>query len=268
MNLKQLINKSVYGTIGYIADETDLIRLEQYIVYNLEVLKEFQQVIVATNYSGEFQEQNTQVWKKYLPECVILDSPVNRGHNFGTADLDNKVFDYCKENNIEWLCKGANDIILTNKLFEWPINKADFYYLNGFSFETVFTNNFSLKELDKNQFTPQTNFYFINVSKVDYLNNKEYLSETYSITKTIPNYNNKPWEYIKGWSCEEFLAECTKRNNLSKYHLLESGQLYQQLFNLIKQNQIGDPSHKNIMIQGVCHFQHPEQSIFELNLVS
>ena len=267
MNLKQLINKSTYGTIGYIASEDDLTRMEQYILYNLEVLKEFNNVIVATNYNGNFQEQNTQIWKKYFPNCIILDLPVNRGHNFGTADLDNKVFDYCKENNIEWLCKGANDVILTNKLFEWPIPKSDFYYLNGFSFETIYHNNFSLDELDKNHFTTQTNFYFINVSKTDYLTNKEYLSETYSIIKTIPSYNNKAWEYIKGWSCEKFLAECIKRNNLTKYNLLESGQLYEQLFDLVKHNHIGDPSHKNIMIQGVCHFQNPQQSIFELDLV-
>ena len=241
MNLKQLTNKSAYGTIGYIADETDLIRLEQYIYYNLEVLKEFSKILVATNYSGDFQEQNTQIWKKYFPDCIIIDSPVNRGHNFGTADLDNKVFDYCKENNIEWLCKGANDIILTEKLLDWPIKEADFYYLNGFSFETIYKNHFNLDELEKNHFTPQTNFYFINVSKTDYLTSKEYLSETYSIVKTIPDYNNKPWEYIKGWSCEEFLAECVKRNNLNKFNLLNAGDLYEQLFNVIKTYYIGDP---------------------------
>jgi len=267
MNLKTLINKSVYGTIGYIAGEDDLTRLEQYIVYNLEVLKEFKQIVVATNYLDGFQEQNSLIWKKYFPECVLIDSEINRGHNFGTADLDNHVFDYCKENNIEWLCKGANDVILTNKLFKWPIKEADFYYLNGFSFETVYKNSFNLEELDKNHFTPQTNFYFINVSKTDYLTSKEYLNKTYNLTKTIPNYNNKPWEHIKGWSCEEFLAECVKKNNLTKYNLLESGDLYQQLFDLVKTYHIGDPSHKNIMIQGVCHFQNSEQSIFELDLV-
>jgi len=36
MVLRQLINKSTYGTIGYIASEDDLIRMEQYILYNLE----------------------------------------------------------------------------------------------------------------------------------------------------------------------------------------------------------------------------------------
>jgi len=267
MNLRQLINKSTYGTIGYIASEDDLIRMEQYLIYNLEVLKEFNNIIVATNYNGNFQEQNTQIWKKYFPNCIILDLPVNRGHNFGTADLDNKIFDYCKENNIEWLCKGANDVLLQTKVFDFKIDNADFYYMNGFSFETLYRNNFSLEELDKNHFTPQTNFYFINVSKTDYLTNKEYLSETYSYVKTLPNYNNKPWEYIPKWSCEDFLAECVIRNNLTKYHLLQ-GELYKKLFNLVKTNTMGDPSHKNIIIQGVCHFQFPSQPVFEINLDS
>ena len=137
MNLKQLINKSHYGTIGYIASEDDLTRMEQYILYSLDVLKEFDNIIVATNYNGEFQEQNTQVWKKYFPDCIILDLPVNRGHNFGTADLDNAVFDYCKDNNIEWLCKGANDVLFQPNLLDIEIEESDFYYLNGFSFETI-----------------------------------------------------------------------------------------------------------------------------------
>ena len=45
MNLKQLINKSTYGTIGYIASEDDLTRMEQYLLYNLKVLKEFEHII-------------------------------------------------------------------------------------------------------------------------------------------------------------------------------------------------------------------------------
>ena len=265
MSLRQLINKSTYGTIGYISSEDDLTRMEQYLMYNLEVLKEFGNIIVATNYSGDFKEQNSSVWKKYFPNCTIIDSPVNRGHNFGTADLDNLIFDYCKDNNIEWLCKGANDVLLQTKIFEIEVEEADFYYMNGFSFETIFKHKMDLDYLDQNHFTPQTNFYIINVSKTDYLNNKEYLSKTYDLLMSIPNFNGKPWEYIKGWSCEEFLALCISRNNLTKYNLFK-GELYEKLFNLIKLNKIGDPSHKNIMIQGICHYQFPNQSIIELNL--
>jgi len=104
MNLKQLINKSVYGTIGYISSVNDINLVEQYINYNLPVLKEFKQVVVATNYKDDkLASANSKLWKQYFPNCVTLDSELNRGHGLGTADLDNMVFDWCKENNEEWL---------------------------------------------------------------------------------------------------------------------------------------------------------------------
>jgi hypothetical protein len=49
MLLKELINKSVYGTIGYIASQDDIDLLESYILYNLPVLKEFKQIVIAGN---------------------------------------------------------------------------------------------------------------------------------------------------------------------------------------------------------------------------
>ena len=265
MLLKELLNKSVYGTIGYVKSQDDIDLLESYILYNLKVLEEFKQIVVATNYGAPLQVENSELWKKYFPDCIIIDSQLNRGHNYGNTDLDNLIFEWCKENNEEWLCKGVNDIILDSKLFEIEVEEADFYYMNGFSFETIFNHKMDLDYLDQNHFTPQTNFYIINISKTDYLNNKEYLSETYDLLMSIPNFNGKPWEYIKGWSCEEFLALCISRNNLTKYNLFK-GELYEKLFNLIKLNKIGDPSHKNIMIQGICHHHPPNQSIIELNL--
>jgi hypothetical protein len=263
MNLKQLINKSVYGTIGYISSQDDLDLLEQYILYNLPVLNEFKQIVVATNYSSEFQNENTQLWKKYFPNCIILDSRVNRGHNFGTADLDNLVFDWCKENNEEWLLKSANDVILQDIILDKEVDEADFYYLNGISYETLYLNNFDSKKLLEHYFYPQTNFYFINVSKCDYLNEKQYLDETYEYSKTIPNYNGKIWEYIENWSCENFLKNCVKRNRLSQKYLLDLSQ-HKRLCEAIKLYQIGDPSHKNVMIEGICHFQYPNQNIIEI----
>ena len=263
MNLKQLINKSVYGTIGYISSQDDLDLLEQYIVYNLPVLKEFKQIVVATNFGSPLQKENAQIWNKSFPNCIILDSPINRGHNFGTADLDNLVFDWCKENNEEWLCKSANDVILQNSILDKQIKKADFYYLNGIGYGGMIPYNFDFNEIIDKEFYPQTNFYFINVLKTDYLNNKQYLDETFHQIQNIPNYNGKVWEYIKGWSCEEFLKQCVERNNLSKFHLI-SEEKYRILLQVIKDNQIHDCSHKNIMIEGICHFQHNNQPIIEI----
>jgi hypothetical protein len=263
MLLKELINKSYYGTIGYIAKEEDLEALEQYILFNLPVLKEFQTILIATNYNGNYDKQNTALWRKYFPNCVIIDNPVNRGHNHGYTDLDNILFDYCKEKNIKWLCKSANDVIFKESILNKEVGDADFYYMNGIGFGGMVKYDFNFDRIIKEDFYPQTNFYFINVSKTDYLNNKEYLEETYNKIQAIPDYNGRIWEYIPGWSCEEFLKDTIRRNNLNTEHLV-SQENYRILLNVVKDYTIHDPSHKNIMIEGICHFPYPEQQVIEI----
>ena len=265
MNLKQLINKSIYGTIGYVTSQNDLDKLEQYILYNLPVLKEFKQIIVATNYSDIdlFYSSNKKLWTKYFPKCVLIDSFINRGHNFGTADLDNMLFNHCKEENIEWLCKSDNDIILQENILDKEINEADFYYMNGIGYGGMVKYDFNFNRIINEDFYPQSNFYFININKTDYLNNKEYLDKTYEYIQTVEKYNGKIWEYVQGWSCEDFLKQCVERNKLTKYHLV-SQKSYLNLLEVIKSYNIHDSSHKNIMVEGICHLQHPEQQTIEI----
>ena len=84
--------------------------------------------------------------------------------------------------------------------------------------------------------------------------------DTYNFIQNLENYSGRVWEYIEGWTCEDFLKECVIRNNLSKYHLV-SDKSYRILLETIKKQQIHDCSHKNIMIEGICHFQHLNQNI-------
>ena len=265
MNLKQIINKSVYGTIGYISSQDDIDLLESYILYNLPVLKEFKQIIIVTNYKNypDFVEENTQLWKKYFPNCIIIDLQINRGHSFGIADSENAIIDFCKNNNIEWLCKASNDIIIQNEILEKQIEESDFYYLNGIGYGGMIKYDFDFDKIIDEDFFPQTNFYFINVSKIDYLYDKNYVNKTYNYIQSISDYNGKVWEYIEGWACESFLKQCVERNNLSKYHLV-SKEKYHILLNVIKYNQIHDCSHKNIMVEGICHFQYNNQQIIQI----
>ena len=142
--IRQLANKSVYGTIGYIGSENDLELLEQYILFNLYVLKEFKQIIVATNYSDlSLIDNNSKLWRKYFPECVLIDNSKNRGPAFGTADLDNLVFNYCVDNKIEWLFKSSNDVIIKDSFLDKKVPEADFYYLIGISYEDLYLYNFN-----------------------------------------------------------------------------------------------------------------------------
>lgn len=260
MILKELINKSTYGFIGYIGKEEDLHTLNQLLNYNKEIISEFSQVIAAFNYDGEFQQYTEQIINSIFPGSIVLHSPQNRGYNFGYCDLDNLIFDYCKSNNLPWLCKSAQDMVLAKELLDTPIQEADFYYYNGIGYGGMEKYNFDRDRIIREDFVPQTNFYFINVSKTDYLISKEYLDETYTQIKNIPNYNGKTWEYIPGWTCERFLKGCVERNKLNKYHLIE-GKTYSNLLDLVEKAPLYDPSHKNLMIQGACHYHYMQQPI-------
>jgi hypothetical protein len=264
MNLKQLINKSVYGTIGYISSQDDLNLLEQYILYNLPVLKEYKQVIVATNYKNypEFVNENTQLWKKYFPDCIILDSKINRGHQVGTTDLDKSVIDYCKENDIKWLCKSANDVILQEKILDKQIDKADFYYLIGIGYAGVADYNFNFDLIIKDLFYPQTNFYIIDVSKIDTLLPEEELKEAYK-TQKLPDYKGNIQLHIDDFCCERILQRCILRNNLTHYNLIPENK-YKILLQTLANYKIADGSHKNILIEGICHYHYINHPAIEI----
>jgi hypothetical protein len=263
MDLKQVINKSVYGTIGYISSQNDLDLLEQYILYNLPILKEFKQIIIATNYGSSLQLENTQLWRKYFPECILIDSKINRGHHIGTSDLDNLVFDYCKENNIEWLCKSANDVIIQENILTKEVEEADFYYLNGIGYAGAKLYDFDpdriVNEYLVDYFFPQTNFYFINVSKTDYLNDKQHVTDVY---ENMQQFGGTVWDY-NFKSCETLLGECVERNNLNRYHLITK-ENFTILSDVILKFNIHDSSHKNIMIENICHLHFSNKPMIKI----
>jgi hypothetical protein len=129
MNLKQLFNKLAYGTIGYIGTHDDLINSDRFFAYSKEVISQASYIIIATNFdSDEFVDEYSKMCKFHFPNCILLNSTNNRGHNFGTADLDNAIFNYCKENNIEWLFKSANDMVIHSELLDKEI--SDVCYKN------------------------------------------------------------------------------------------------------------------------------------------
>jgi hypothetical protein len=83
----------------------------------------------------------------------LLTSPTNRGHNFGTTDLDNMIFNFCKENGVTYLCKASNDVLLQTILFDKEVDIVDFYYLNGISYDDLYLSKFNYEELYNNSNT-------------------------------------------------------------------------------------------------------------------
>jgi len=220
MKFKELISKAWYVSNGYIESFESIEILERYILYNKEFLDKFERIIVATTYkeqSDALIQANDNLWKKYFDNSFTINLDVNRGHGFGIADSENALIEYCKQYDVHWICKSSNDVLIKSELLEHDVDgDCDFYYLNGISYEDLYLNGFDYEKIYKEHFYPQTNFYFINCSKIDYLYDREYVNETYQYRLGIENYNNKIWEYIPGWSCENFLKNCVNRCNLKK----------------------------------------------------
>jgi hypothetical protein len=267
MKFGQVIERSAYGSIGFIGSLRDLEVLERFLTYNLPVLKAFRSVSVATNYGVESRRElaarNEALWRRHFPECTLLDSDFNRGHSIGTCDLDNLLFDHCKENNIPWLCKGSNDVLLSAPIFTIEVQPADFYYLDAVSHAAIQQYDFDMAKIRAGIFYPQTNFYAIDVGKTDFLVEKEFLDRSYAVVAGVPGYNARIWEVIPGWTCELLLRKCVLRNGLSRCRLMDDGQ-FSRLLALVRNRRIEDCSLKNLTINGICHCHDFDQPGEEL----
>lgn len=264
MTLEQLVKKSYYGVVTYVGELTDISYIEQYLNLNRAVIERSLGLILAVNYrDNSMAERVETAVKQQFNKVEFIHLKHNRGHSIGACDLDGALVDYCKENNRQWLIKTSLDNVIQHMTMYQSIPEADFYYLNSFSYETIALNDFDFDKLKTNRFSPQTNFYIIDVTKVDYLYDKEYLDWSYNFIQTTPNFNGKIWTYVKGWSNEDYLGDTIIRNNMSKHHLIKD-ETYYRLFKIVEQVKMGDPSHKNLMIDGICHLHYPEQNVYTI----
>lgn len=258
LNLGDVLRGSVHGTTGYLSHPRDLQVLEAAIVHNLPILQAFGQVVVATNYGPVGREglrsANARLWRRYLPEPVIIDSPHNRGHSIGTADLDNILFEYCKGTGSQWLCKGSNDVLLGDQVLQIPVQPAGFYYLNAVSYSALRDHAFDLSQFTSAFFYPQSTFYVIDVSQTDFLVDRDFLDRSWRIVNRIPGYNGRIWEHIPGWTCEHLLRQCVLRNELTTCHMMSEEQ-YRHLLQIVIDGRIEDCSYKGLAINGICHAQ-------------
>lgn len=269
MQIKDLIPNSIFCVIGY-CNEKHLEILEQYIEQNRFLLNKFKEILVVYNGDRKFWEKSLNIWNECLETEVRHSSllKLNRGHTFGTMDLDNKCIELSKENFYEYqyIFKSTIDIIFFPEFLQKEIPEADFYYLNGIGYGGMQRYGFDYNRIIKEDFFPQTNFYIIK-NEIDYLNNPKEIDEGYELQKQNPN--KKPWELKQGLESETFLKRCVERNNLTKHHLMsELG--YRNLLSVIEKYTIHDSSHKNLIIDdvGICHLHYSNgvaHSISNLN---
>lgn len=275
MKIKNIIQDCTLGITLY-ATNNNIKDFISYLIYNKAIIEKFPNMVIAINSDEEDLSFIKELLSMYIEEVDLIFLDQNRGHMFGTMDLDEAVLHASKSYPQKYLLKISQDVILESYLEEVDIEKnQDFYFLPGFSYETVQRNvdASTLYDIfDKGKgddFTPQSNFFIVN---------KEIFSSIYGdkniinnlhlqfqeILKTKPNA--KCWEEFTNpkFDCETYLGNNVKflTNNIQS---LLSKEEFNFLWEYIDSYKVGDPSHKNIMLPcGVCHFQWKNQPITKL----
>ena len=274
MKLQSLIHKSCYATIATITKES-FDKLNFFFQYNGEFIKQFSHVIISTNSLDDTPidtiNQYHNTWRRMVPNCVIIHSEKNRGHMFGTIDLEESLLKHIKRElpKVQYLWKSMDDVITTTDLLDLEVEEAEFYYLPGFSYESIQKagGKKSLHKIyetfDSGFYTPQTPFFILDITGIDtiYGNDIDTKIDIYQEVKAR-NPSIKPWEvpFNLKFDCETHLGRTTK--DLKKYCLIKNQ--FDDLLDMVEINKIGDPSHKNIYFEkiGVCHYHFYKDLIY------
>lgn len=276
MKLQSLTSKSCYATIATITEDS-FDKLNLFMQYNVDLIKQFPHVIISTNTLEDTPirkvNQYHNTWRRLVPNCVILHSDKNRGHMFGTIDLEESILKYIKRElpEVQYLWKSMDDVITTTDLLDVEVEEAEFYYLPGFSYESI--QKAGGKEnlhkiydaFDSGFYTPQTPFFILDITNINSLYGND-IDIKINIYKEVKARNPavKPWEVpfnIK-FDCETHLGRTTK--DLKKFCLLKDQ--FKDLLDMVEINKIGDPSHKNIYFEklGVCHYHFYKDLIYNV----
>ncbi len=276
MYLSSILNQSCFATIATITKDS-MEKLELFYEYNQGLIKQFPHVIISTNSLDDTSIHTINLyhntWRKLVPNCIILNSTENRGHMFGTIDLEEAILKYVKRElpEVRYLWKSMDDVITSSEILKIEVKEADFYYTPGFSYESIIkaggrSNLHKTFEVYESGFwTPQTTFFILNITNIDSLYGNDVDSKTAIFKEAEAQRPSiKPWEMpfdIK-FDCETHLGRTTK--DLKKHCLVEDQ--FEELLEMVYYHKMGDPSHKNIYFYrpGICHYHYYKDLIYNV----
>ena len=154
-------------------------------------------------------------------------------------------------------------MLMLEGFLDGEVPEADFYYYNGIGVGGMTKYDYDNDRIVKEDLYPQTTCYFINTNKLPELHSKQVVTDAYNYVQGLENYNNKIWTVIEGFSCEDFLKNAVTKNNLVKHHLTKPT-TYIRLLDFIKANNIADCSHKQLIIDGLVHYQFAGQQCIQI----
>lgn len=268
MKTRDIIKQSIPAFVFTFEETKNALRLLAYAKVNKEWINEFDHVIFSTNGNKNVAEYFIEEFEKeYKCNPILLHNEENMGHTFGSIDNDLRIFEYAAENlNLKYIWKFSGDVIADNSILDIELNDdCEFFYINNIGSSSLQeqTEQQLLNDIiNQKYFYPQTNYYIIEHAKV-----KSWYPDRATLDKCKTQRTVEPAcdlidSSLSGlpeneeFSCEAFLAKTIVENNIKKQNLA-SAEDTKKLLSLIKEYDLKDGSHKNILytnIGGLCHY--------------
>lgn len=264
VKLKELASRSVFGSVGTLLSEKDLVLFISYVKYNKNFLSHFPEILYSFNGDSRLIDQVGPLLKEILSNNIHILTTENLGHTFGTFLNDRNIISYADQLPYDYIWKFSNDVVVKDTILDKEVSdNFGFYYINNIGYNVF--NTYPKQELlsvlmSQEFYYPQTNYYIIknHINFYPDLDTIMDLKEQYETAK-ITNPGIQPWHAIQGCDCEHMLAKTVEQNNLSKKYLL-SEQSTKTIIDFIHERVIHDGSHKNIAyseLGDLCHLHHP-----------
>ena len=122
MKIKDIIQECTLGMTLY-ATNNNIKDFISYLIYNKAIIEQFPNMVIAINSDEKDLSFIKELLSMYVEEVDLIFLDQNRGHMFGTMDLDEAVLNASKNYPQKYLLKVSQDIILESYLEEVEIEK-------------------------------------------------------------------------------------------------------------------------------------------------
>ena len=250
---------------AFIADEDDIERIEFLQKKNKNFNPLFNKTIICVNYKSleirkQLMEKTEEVFNKYFNNVEFIHNKTNYENVRSLCEQEEALIQLCKKYNYKRVCKTMDHMVIFNEALKLQLDpNADFHYTNGVGYARCRDKGFKIQEIYENTYFPQTNFYFIDVSKIDFI------YDIKEVERRHLEWENDNSVCPNGYfvCCEEETGIMGIRNNLVKQDMIPPSVFRLLISNVIKQD-IHDPSFKNLITCGICHLQYHKQKYYVL----
>ncbi len=262
---------------AFIAGEEDINRINRLQSINKKFNNLFSKTIICVNYLSleirdKYMSKAEELFNKHFNNVDYIHNKTNFTNVRSLCEQEEKLIQLCKSRDYKFICKTMDHVVILEEAYDLILDDTcDFYYTNGIGAQRCLDWDNDIERIIKDTFFPQTNFYFLDVSKIDYIydlkdvekKHLEYEAEEQRIQAIDPEYKFHP--QLNGYfvCCEDETGKMATRNNLKKFDMIPKDK-FELLIRKVIANLIADPSFKNLSTCGILHYQYLNEPVGKL----